>query len=101
MSKLLIFQHTFLAYSLFRENKEAEANEHFRHMETELQDSGSDGMVEQELIGLVYAEAGAFYFRKKNYQKARELILAGLQKTPDHNELKERLKIVEDEIKRH
>jgi Tfp pilus assembly protein PilF len=50
--------------------------------------------VEKMTIAYAYAEAGAAYFRKNKMQKAKEVILKGLDFAPDNFELKERLKIV-------
>ena len=52
----------------------------------------------QPMIGLAYAEAGAYHYRKKQFQKARDVLQKGLQIVPGHGEISERLRIVEDEF---
>jgi hypothetical protein len=95
---MLAYQHAFQAYSEFLANNETEGYAHMNSMEKQLEELKDDSIVGQDLIGMVYAEAGAFHFRKKNYKMAKEIILTGLKRAPDHGELKERLEIVENEM---
>ncbi len=55
--------------------------------------------INENQYGLVYAEAGALYYRLRQYKKAKEILEEGLQKMPDHPELKVRLDIVLEELR--
>jgi hypothetical protein len=68
-------------------------------LELAIKENKQSALISEQMIGMAYAEAGAYHFRKKEYKEARKIILKGLEITPDHGELKERLKIVESEEK--
>lgn len=60
-----------------------------------------DRMVDKTVIddydyGLLYAEAGAYYYRDNQYEKALKVLYKGLELVPDHERLTARLKIVLD-----
>lgn len=95
---LLVYQYSLLAYSLFLQNSGKEAYDNLALLESELTALNEKTMISEEMIGMVYAEAGAYHYRRKEYKKAKEIILKGLEIAPDHGELKERLRIVEDEL---
>ena len=96
---MMTMHYAFRAYSLFLEDSGIEGYKYLSMMEENRAVAGEEMVATQDLLGLAYAEAGAYHFRKKEFNKAREIILKGLTLYPDHGELKERLKIVEDEVK--
>jgi tetratricopeptide (TPR) repeat protein len=60
-----------------------------------------DRMVDKTVIddydyGMLYAEAGAYYYRDNQYEKALKVLYKGLELVPDHERLTARLKIVLD-----
>jgi hypothetical protein len=95
---LLIYNYAFASYKYFLDNKGDEGYRLMRQMELELKNKDKDVTVNDSQIALVFAEAGAFHFRKHEYKKAKEIILKGFEYTPNDGELKERLKIIEDEV---
>jgi tetratricopeptide (TPR) repeat protein len=94
---LMIYQYAFRSYSLFLENSPVEGYKYLKLMEAELKEMDEKLITFEELIGMTYAEAGAYHFRKKEFTKAKEILRQGLHIAPDHGEIKERLKIVENE----
>jgi tetratricopeptide (TPR) repeat protein len=97
---LLVYQYAFRAYGLFLKNSGEDGYTHLTRMEDELKSMNEKTIIGSEMIGMAYAEAGAFHFRKHEYKKAKEIILKGLTITPDHGELEERLRIVDTELNR-
>jgi tetratricopeptide (TPR) repeat protein len=59
---------------------------------------GDELRYDENQFGMVYAEAGAAYFRERKYSTAKKIIEKGLSRIPDHPELKIRLEIVIDEM---
>jgi hypothetical protein len=97
--QLQAYQLSLLCYSLFLDNNGKDGYKFLAQLEA-LLDSEKEKMTNmEELIGMVYAEAGAYHFRKKEYKTAREIMLKGLEIAPDHGELKERIRIVDNETK--
>lgn len=96
---MMVAQYAFRAYGLFLENSATDGYKYLKLMEESLDSSGEKMTVYEDLLGMAYAEAGAYHYRKKEFNKAREILKKGLDYYPDHGELKERLKIVEDEIR--
>lgn len=96
---MMIMQYAFRAYGLFLEDAGTEGYKYLTLMEESAALVGENMVAAEDLLGLAYAEAGAYHFRKKEFKKAREIILKGLEFYPDHGELKERLKIVDDEVR--
>lgn len=96
---LRVYHLSLLCYSLFLENKGVDAYKYLTQLETELNTENEKMTGLEEMIGMVYAEAGAYHFRKKEYKTAIEVMRKGLEIAPDHGEIKERIRIVEDEMK--
>lgn len=96
---LMIYQLALASYGLFLENDAKEGYRHLTQMEEALNANNESVATLNQLIGMAYAEAGAYHFRRKEYKEAKKIILKGLEIVPDHGELKERLKIVEDETR--
>lgn len=94
---LMIYQLGLASYGLFLENEGTEGYKYLNQMEQALKEDNEKVSTLDQLIGMAYAEAGAYHFRRKEYKEAKKIILRGLEIVPDHGELKERLKIVEDE----
>lgn len=94
------FHHySFLGYMQFREDHREKGFEYLKLMD-ELRDKFKEDLnIDDARYGLIYAEAGAHYYRKKEYQKAKEIIETGLERVPDHTELIARLEIVLDALK--
>lgn len=57
--------------------------------------------ISRDAIAMPFAEAAAFHFRGKDYGKARGIIHDGFKYAPDHPELVERLKIVNEESNKY
>ncbi len=93
------YNYSFLGYMQFREDNREKGLEYLGLMD-ELRDKfGEDLKIDDARYGMIYAEAGAHYYRKKEYQKAKEIIEKGLERVPDHTELIARLEIVMDALK--
>jgi tetratricopeptide (TPR) repeat protein len=95
---LTVYQYSLRAYGLFMQNLGTEGYKYLTLIEEEL-NSGGNAMIVEHLTGMAYAEAGAYHFRRKEFQKAKEILQKGLTFFPEHGEIKERLKITEDEEK--
>ncbi len=94
------FHHySFLGYMQFREDNRKKGFEYLKLMDELRNKFKEDLNIDDARYGLIYAEAGAHYYRKKEYQKAKEIIEKGLERVPDHTELIARLEIVLDALK--
>lgn len=98
---LLALNYAYTGYRQFLADNPEEGYKLMHLLELEIQDKGVDSMVNESQVALLYAEAGAYHFRMKDYKKAREIILKGFTYAPEDSELKERLKITEEEIKKN
>lgn len=96
---VMVAHYAFRAYGLFMENSATDGYRYLKLMEESLATAGEKMTMYEDLLGMAYAEAGAYHFRKKEFKKALEILKKGLEYYPDHGELKERLKIVEDEMR--
>jgi hypothetical protein len=97
---LLIYNYALACYKSFMDNKGEEGHKLLGMMESSLKTRDKDVMISETQIGLVFAEAGAFYFRKRDFKSAKELLMRGFEYSPNDTEIKERLKIVEDEVQK-
>lgn len=99
MQSLYFFHYASIAYTHFRADDFSIGHDYLRRMEELYAIHGQNLKMDDTLHALVYAEAGAAYFRKRNYHRAKAIILKGLEVLPDDPELKVRLQIVIDEMK--
>lgn len=56
-------------------------------------------VLEEEQIGWLYAEAGAYLYRENDYKAALEILEAGLKLAPGHERLLARIEIVKSKLK--
>lgn len=96
---LMVYHYSFRAYSLFLRNSGDEAYQYLMLLEKDLVALGGNPAALQPMIGLAFAEAGAYHFRRRQFDKAKKILEKGLQIVPGHGELEERLRIVENEFK--
>jgi tetratricopeptide (TPR) repeat protein len=96
---IIFYHYSYLSYLEFREDHREKGFEYLELMNTLKQKFKEDMRIDELRYGLVYAEAGAHYYRKKEYKKAKEVIEKGLELVPDHTELLARLEIVLDALK--
>lgn len=97
---LMVYQYSFKAYGLFLENSGDEGYRYLALMEDRIKELNGHPMALESMIGMAYAEAGAYHYRKKQFIKAKEVLQKGLDTAPGHGEIQERLRIVENELKR-
>lgn len=97
---LMVYQYSFRAYSLFLENAGDEGYRYLELMEDGIKELDGHPMALEIMIGMAYAEAGAYHFRRKQFIKAKQILQKGHDAVPGHGEIQERLRIVEDELKR-
>jgi tetratricopeptide (TPR) repeat protein len=97
---LLIYSYAFESYTNFSQNAEVDGYSYMKKTEAAMKSEWTKIPLLDQMIGLMYAEAGAYHFRKKQYAKAKEILLEGLKVAPNHSEIKARLEIVEDESMR-
>ncbi|MEO7991933.1 MAG: hypothetical protein ABI663_20445 [Chryseolinea sp.] len=95
-----LYHLSMATYSLFNKDKGTEGYKRMEQLEAELKSETERITGIDQMIGMAFAEAGAYHYRKKEYTKAKEILLKGLKVTPDHPELVERLRIVEDDLER-
>ena len=95
---LYFYSNAYLAYSQFQADARSKGLQYIDKLEELQADQGDNLQMDESLYGMVYAEAGASYFRDRQYQKALNIIKKGLSIFPDHPELLARLEIVQDEI---
>lgn len=93
------YQLSLLCYSLFLDNNGRDGYKYLSQLEALLASESEKMTSIEELIGMVYAEAGAYHFRRKEFKTAKQIMLKGLEIAPDHGELKERIRIVDNETK--
>lgn len=91
---LIVMQYAFKAHESFGKNQPTEGYQYMARMEQALKIPDADA-ISQQRIGMVYAEAGAYHFRRKEYAKARSILRKGLGFVPNHSEIKERLRIID------
>jgi len=94
---LLIYAYVFESYTKFSQNAEVDGYAYMKKAESAMKSDWTSMPLLDQMIGLMYAEAGAYHFRKKQYTKAKEILLEGLKVAPNHSEINARLEIVEDE----
>lgn len=97
---LLVYSYAQQSYIMFSHNSEAEGYTYMKKAEATMKLSEEKLPMVDQFIGLMYAEAGAYHFRKQQYEKAKQVLLLGLEIVPDHPEIKARLEIVEDKSMR-
>lgn len=95
---LYFFNYGYTGYNHLRADDMKKGMENLDLMESLIVKFGENLQIDENLYGLLYAEAGAAYFREREYQKAKKIIEKGLDILPDHPELKIRLEIVIDEM---
>lgn len=98
--ELLVFAYARQSYIMFAHDSEAEGYAYMEKAETARKQNDDKLSMVDQVIGLMYAEAGAYHFRKQQYEKAKQILLKGLEIVPDHPEIKARLEIVEDKSMR-
>jgi len=89
----------YMAIRSFQSDQYTEGYKYMKLLIDEVEEHGSDLMMGEDLIAFVFAEAGAYHFRLKQYDLATEIMQKGFKYAPDNGELKVRLQIVKDEIK--
>ncbi len=94
-----LYQLSMSAYNLFNHDKGAEAYKRMEELEVGLESEKELATADEVYLGMPYAEAGAYHYRRKEYTKARAILKKGLEIAPGHFELLERLRIVEEEFK--
>lgn len=96
---LYFFTYAYNAFNYLRADDVSTGLRYIEKMESLLEQFGDELKYDENQFGLAYAEAGAAYFRKRQYKKAKAIIEKGLEIMPDHPELKIRLQIVNDEMR--
>lgn len=95
----LFFNYSTVAYYHFRADDPVSGFKYLRLMEALIDTFKEKLKVNENQYGLVYAEAGAHYYRKREYSKAKEILEKGMKIMPNHPELKVRLEIVMEEFR--
>lgn len=91
--------YAFKSATSFEADQGDEGYSNLKLLRQELDKHGKDLMINEHAVAMVFAEAGAYHFRLKQYNKAIEIMQEGFKYAPDDPELKTRIKIVEDEPK--
>jgi len=90
----------YVSYSLssdyFNEDEQEDGEKYFNVAEDALSRMVDKTVIDEYYYGMLYAEAGAFYYRDDQYDKALKLLYKGLELVPEHERLTTRLKIVLD-----
>ncbi|PWJ44200.1 hypothetical protein [Sediminitomix flava] len=95
---LYFYTYTIQAYNHLIANDIEKGLAYLKNMEELIENFGEELRYDENQYGLIYAEAGAAYFRERKYTKAKNIIEKGLVKIPEHPELKVRHKIVVEEL---
>ena len=96
---LYFHAHSYIAFNYLSADDIKNGLKQLGVMESLIEEFGSELKIDENRFGLVYAEAGAAYFREGKYKQAEEIIRRGLDIMPEHPELKVRLEIVIEEMK--
>ena len=56
-------------------------------------------VLDEEEVGWLFAEAGAYFIRKRLYKEALKVLEDGLKLSPDHERILARLEILKDRMK--
>ncbi|MDH5597727.1 MAG: hypothetical protein OEY34_01305 [Cyclobacteriaceae bacterium] len=96
-----LYFHTYAtsAYYHLRADDLSGGLNYLKMMESLIEQFGNELKYDENQYGMIYAEAGATYFRMRKYKEAKKIIEKGLSIIPNHPELKIRLQIVIDEMK--
>lgn len=97
---LYFFTCCYIAYNYYVADNIEQGLEYMKKAESIRKEWGDKLGFDENRYGLVYAEAGAAYFRKGKYKQAKNIIERGLNTMPGHPELKVRLEIVIDEMRK-
>ncbi len=92
------FCYNYLAYNHLKADDFEKGLGFLNKMETIREGFGGKLKLDENMFGMVYAEMGAFYYREREYEKAKEILVKGLEIVPEHPELKARLEIVEEQL---
>jgi hypothetical protein len=95
---LYAINYTYLSYKFFSDNQPDDGYKYLHLLEAEVKQSKKELLIKEAQIALAFAEAGAYHFRQKEFLKAKEIINKGFEYAPDDYELRERLKIVDEEM---
>ncbi len=95
---LYFFNYASVAYNYLRADDLTNGLRYLMLMESIKEKFGDELRINENQYGMVYAEAGALYYREKQYKEAKKIIKKGLEIMPDHPELKIRLEIVMEEL---
>lgn len=96
---LYFFTYSHVAFNHLRADDIETGLKCLTSMESLIEKFGDKLKIDENQHGMVYAEAGAAYFRKRQLDRAERIIKRGLEIMPDHPELKTRLTIVHDEMR--
>ncbi len=91
--------YAYMAATSFTSDQFKEGYMYMDLLLKEVDKYGKELMMSEDLIAYVFAEAGAYHFRLKQYEMATEIMTKGFKYAPDNGELKIRLQIVKDEPK--
>ncbi len=95
---LFASNYAYLAYKNFETDNESEGYGYLAKLEDVIEKLGEELAMPEGTVALVFAEAGAHHYRKKEYKKAKEIMLKGFKYAPNDEELKARIEIVEKEL---
>jgi len=90
---------TYASNELYLENDGENGKKYF-DMAIDTRDAMEDKEVlESEIVGWLYAEAGSYFYRKKDYKSALQILEEGLKFAPDHERLLVRIKYTKSKMK--
>lgn len=95
---LYFFTYAYNAFNHFRADDIKKGLYYLKLLESLIGRFGEELRYDENQYGMVYAEAGAAYFRERRYVEAKKIIQKGLNIMPEHPELKVRLEIVLEEM---
>jgi len=98
VTALYAANYSRFGFLAFNNDDELKGLEYMALLEDILNRKEIDLLVNDIPMGMIYAEAGAHYYRNRQYIKAKEIMEKGLTYYPSHSEIKARLEIVMEEL---
>lgn len=92
--------YAFLSSKSFSDDNEQEGYKYLDLLIGEIRVHRKELLIKERELAIPFAEAGAYHFRKKQFIKAKEILNKGFEFAPDDYEIRERIKIVDDEVER-
>lgn len=95
---MYFYVYATIASEAYDENDGKRGDEFFNKAESSMNDMDDLEIIDDYYLGMLYAEAGAYYYRQKDMKKALEVLEKGNLRAPDHPRITARIDIVKSKM---